>query len=356
MASIRFAGVRKVFDDFVAVERLDLTVADGEFVVFVGPSGCGKTTSLRMLAGLEDVTDGHIWVGPRDVTADPPKARDMAMVFQNYALYPHMTVAENIGFSLGLRGVPKADLAQRVRASAEMMGIAHLLDHRPRELSGGQRQRVAVCRAIVRNPSVFLFDEPLSNLDPQLRTSARGEIRALQRRLGVTSVYVTHDQIEAMTMADRIVVMRDGEVQQIGTPEELFERPQTIFVASFIGAPAMNIVSGSVENGQAWALGRMIDADSSANGLKIGVRPEDICFRELRGDDGAAFRVDQVEMIGSECLVHGEVGSERLVARVARHLAPRAGERIGFDWPIGHTHMFDLATGTRIASRGELAA
>ncbi|TVR10540.1 MAG: sn-glycerol-3-phosphate ABC transporter ATP-binding protein UgpC [Salinarimonadaceae bacterium] len=347
MSSVRFVDVRKTFDKVVAVQGLDLSIADGEFVVFVGPSGCGKTTSLRMLAGLEEVSNGQIWLDDSDITRLPAKERDMAMVFQNYALYPHMSVAENIGFALTLRGVPRGQIAERVRKAADMVQIGHLLDRRPRELSGGQKQRVAVCRAIVRDPKVFLFDEPLSNLDPQLRTTARGEIRALQRRLGTTSVYVTHDQIEAMTMADRIVVMADGAVQQIGSPVDLYENPANTFVAAFIGAPPMNIAPMSAADGALRALDRDFGriGDRLANACKIGVRPESIVFRD---DAPSRMSVSQVEIIGAECLVYGEADGASLVARVERAAAPRIGERVGFDWPADATYFFDAVDGRRL--------
>jgi multiple sugar transport system ATP-binding protein len=353
VATIRFSQVCKTFGEVTAVDRLDLTVADGEFTVFVGPSGCGKTTSLRMLAGLDEVTSGRIFIDERDVTYEQPKARDMAMVFQNYALYPHMTVAENIGFALKLRGLGRGEVAEQVSRAAEMLDIAHLLQRRPKELSGGQRQRVAVCRAIVRNPKVFLFDEPLSNLDPQLRTSARGEIRALQRRLGVTSVYVTHDQIEAMTMADRIVIMRDGKVQQIGTPVEIFERPANIFVAGFIGSPPMNILPLAALGKAAGLSPQLAGVDQSAT--MIGIRPEHISFASVSSAATTA-RVAQIEMIGTECLVHAEIGAERIIARVVRSLAPRIDERVGLAWPDHEVHVFDASSGRRLGQNQRLSA
>ena len=347
MSSVRFVDVRKSFDSVVAVQSLDLTIDDGEFVVFVGPSGCGKTTSLRMLAGLEEVSHGQIWLDDRELTRVPSKERDMAMVFQNYALYPHMSVAENIGFALSLRGISRGEITERVRKAADLVQIGHLLERRPRELSGGQKQRVAVCRAIVRDPKVFLFDEPLSNLDPQLRTTARGEIRALQRRLGTTSVYVTHDQIEAMTMADRIVIMADGAVQQIGSPVDLYENPANTFVAAFIGAPPMNIVPAVASDGALRALGRDFGHIGARNTttFKIGVRPESIVFRD---DAPSRMNVWQVEIIGAECLVYGESGGASLVARVARTGAPGIGDRVGFDWPEQATYYFDAADGRRL--------
>ena len=345
MTKIRFAGVHKRFGDVVAVEALDMTVDDGEFLVFVGPSGCGKTTSLRMLAGLETVTEGEIWLDDENLTHVPPQERDMAMVFQNYALYPHMSVAENISFALRLRGIPRADVAERLRKAADLVQIGHLLARRPKELSGGQRQRVAVCRAIVRDPRAFLFDEPLSNLDPQLRATARAEIRSLQRRIGTTSVYVTHDQIEAMTMADRIVVMSEGRVQQIGTPVDIYETPANTFVASFVGAPPMNIAPARIENGMLRALGRDVGSAGATAAGKVGVRAEAFTFSD---DAASRMKVDHVEMIGSECLVHGDVDGTRVVARVERSRAPRAGEAVGIDWPLAQTHFFDAGTGTRI--------
>jgi ABC-type sugar transport system ATPase subunit len=353
VATIHFSQVCKTFGEVTAVDRLDLTIADGEFTVFVGPSGCGKTTSLRMLAGLDEVTSGRIFIDERDVTHEQPKARDMAMVFQNYALYPHMTVAENIGFALKLRRLGRAEVAEQVSRAAEMLDIAHLLQRRPKELSGGQRQRVAVCRAIVRNPKVFLFDEPLSNLDPQLRTSARGEIRALQRRLGVTSVYVTHDQIEAMTMADRIVIMRDGKVQQIGTPVEIFERPANTFVAGFIGNPPMNILPLAALGKAAGLSPQLAGIDQSAT--MIGIRPEHISFASVSSAATTA-RVAQIEMIGTECLVHAEIGAERIIARVVRPLAPRIDETVGLAWPDHEIHLFDASSGRRMGQNLRLSA
>ena len=263
----------------------------------------------------------------------------MAMVFQNYALYPHMTVAENIGFALSLRGLSRAELADRVRRAAQMLDIEGLLNRRPKELSGGQRQRVAVCRAIVRDPKIFLFDEPLSNLDPQLRTTARGEIRGLQQRLGVTSIYVTHDQIEAMTMADRIVVMRGGKVQQVGTPVDIFERPANIFVAGFIGSPPMNILPAE-------AMGQGIGSGHQAE-VMIGIRPEHLIFQSVTPGK-PELRVTQVETIGTESLVHGEIGRARLTARVPRVSAPKIGETVGLSWPAHEMHLFDRSNALRL--------
>src|SRR5262249_20988611 len=252
MSSVQIRDVRKSFGSFEVLHGVTVPIEDGEFVVLVGPSGCGKSTLLRMLAGLENITSGEIRIGDRVVNNVPPKARDIAMVFQNYALYPHMTVAANMGFSLKLRGAPRAEIEQRVRRAADILGLMPLLERYPRQLSGGQRQRVAMGRAIVRDPQVFLFDEPLSNLDAKLRVAMRTEIKELHQRLKTTTVYVTHDQIEAMTMADKIVVMHEGEVEQIGAPLDLYDRPENLFVAGFIGSPAMNFLKGTIrKNGSA---------------------------------------------------------------------------------------------------------
>src|SRR5499426_3526092 len=254
MASVAIRDVRKAFGATAVIHGVDIVIRDGEFVVLVGPSGCGKSTLLRMIAGLENITAGEIRIGERVVNNVPPKERDVAMVFQNYALYPHMTVAANMGFSLKLRGAPKAEIDARVKRAAEILGLTPLLERYPRQLSGGQRQRVAMGRAIVRDPQVFLFDEPLSNLDAKLRVQMRTEIKELHQRLKTTTIYVTHDQIEAMTMADKIVVMHDGRVEQIGAPLELYDRPDNLFVAGFIGSPTMNVLTGTLKraNGTAW--------------------------------------------------------------------------------------------------------
>src|SRR6476661_4042313 len=247
MASVAIRGVRKAFGPTNVIHGVDISIRDGEFVVLVGPSGCGKSTLLRMIAGLENITGGEIRIGDRVVNKLPPKARDVAMVFQNYALYPHMTVAANMAFSMRLRGAPKDETETRVKRAAEILGLSALLERYPRQLSGGQRQRVAMGRAIVRDPKVFLFDEPLSNLDAKLRVAMRAEIKALHQRLKTTTVYVTHDQVEAMTMADRIVVMHDGRIEQIGSPLDLYDHPNNLFVAQFIGSPAMNVMKGKVQ-------------------------------------------------------------------------------------------------------------
>jgi multiple sugar transport system ATP-binding protein len=287
-----------------AVDQLDLTVADGEFLVLVGPSGCGKSTSLRMLAGLEDVDTGSIRIGDRDVTHVAPKDRDIAMVFQSYALYPHMTVAENMGFALKIAGVSKDERARRVKEAAKLLDLEPYLDRKPKALSGGQRQRVAMGRAIVREPQVFLMDEPLSNLDAKLRVATRTQIAALQRRLGITTVYVTHDQVEAMTMGDRVAVLKDGLLQQVDSPRNLYDNPANAFVAGFIGSPAMNLVVAPVSGGQA-ALGALKIAvpASAGSSVTVGIRPEG--FRPTTAGSGFDIKVNVVEELGSDAFVYG---------------------------------------------------
>jgi ABC-type sugar transport system ATPase subunit len=332
LTSFVFDNLRKEFNGNVVVAGVNLTVSDGEFVVVVGPSGCGKTTTLRMLAGLEGATSGRLLMDGQDITLLPARERDMAMVFQNYALYPHMTVAENIGFCLSVKGVPRAEAQVRIAEIAETMEIGHLLDRRPRELSGGQCQRIAVCRAIVRSPKAFLFDEPLSNLDPALRTTMRGEIRTLQRRFGTTSVYVTHDQVEAMTMGDRIAVMRDGLIQQIDTPENLHAHPANIFVASFMGSPAMNLFTRR-----------------HADRHVIGVRPEHMSLTDA-GSGRIEGRVAMVEMIGSESLIYVDAltpEASRIVMRVDRAQEPRLDQAVGINWSDARQHCFDAQTSLR---------
>ncbi|WP_163848719.1 ABC transporter ATP-binding protein [Pseudooceanicola aestuarii] len=310
MASITFEHVGKQFDTARAVDDFDLRIEDGEFVVLVGPSGCGKTTSLRMLAGLEQPTEGRIHLGGRDITDLPSKARSLAMVFQSYALYPHMSVAENISFALSLKRLPRAEIAERVQRAAAMLGIDHLLERKPRALSGGQRQRVAVARAIIRDPQAFLFDEPLSNLDAKLRHSARVEIRKLQQDLGTTTVYVTHDQVEAMTMADRIVVMEGGRIRQQGAPMELYRNPNSRFVASFLGSPPTNFIDGHCvhDAGTArfvgGALSVPLNARVPAGQVTLGLRPESLRLsQDAAGTIRLAGGVRFVEALGAETLV-----------------------------------------------------
>ncbi|HET6171294.1 MAG TPA: ABC transporter ATP-binding protein [Gaiellales bacterium] len=334
MSEVSFRGIEKRFDaQSLALRSLDLDVPDGAFLVLLGPSGCGKTTALRVLAGLEIPTAGTVHIGGRDVTRIQPRDRDVAMVFQSYALYPHMTVAENIGYPLRIRGLSKADQRAGVQRVAESLEISHLLDRRPRHLSGGQRQRVALARAIVREPSVFLMDEPLSNLDAKLRTSMRGEIKRLQKRLGTTTLYVTHDQAEAMTMADLVAVMRDGELQQLAPPDELYDRPANRFVAAFVGNPPMNVLEGSATGDgrsfligdQALALGGLNAADATA----LGVRPEDLEILPQGTPGALAGEIYVVEPMGNETLVDVRIGDQRVMARAAREFAAPIGSPIG---------------------------
>jgi ABC-type sugar transport system ATPase subunit len=338
MAPITFEHITKRFDETVAVSDLDIEVADGEFLVLVGPSGCGKTTALRMLAGLEDITSGRILIGDRVVNNVAPGARDVAMVFQSYALYPHMTVFDNLAFSLRNQKVPKAQINERVRKTADVLELGELLKRKPRQLSGGQRQRVALGRAIVREPQGFLMDEPLSNLDAALRVQTRAEILRLQQRLGTTTIYVTHDQIEAMTMGDRIAVMNKGELQQLGTPEELYEHPANMFVATFIGSPAMNVLPSSV-------LGL------SGTGQLAGFRPEHV--RLENGSAGAGSLdavVEVVEYLGDEQLAHLRLGDHELVVKLPVDPRLQVGDRKTFFVPLDKVLLFDeeskLAVGT----------
>ena len=331
MAEITFDNVSKIYDDgFRAVSDLNLDVQDGEFVVLVGPSGCGKTTALRMIAGLEEVTDGEIRIGERVVNNLPPRDRDVAMVFQNYALYPHMTVAENIGFALKLHKVPKADAKKRIAETASIIGLTDHLDRKPRQLSGGQRQRVAMGRAIVREPQVFLMDEPLSNLDAKLRVQMRAEISRIQRQLRVTTVYVTHDQVEAMTMGDRVAVMRRGLLQQFEPPQRLYETPANLFVASFIGSPAMNVLEAKIEREGDGLVARIGSAtltlppqllsdrpslvNHAGKSIAIGIRPE--ALDERRNGDGGTLRgiVSAVEALGPEQLAYVDVEAKPVLA------------------------------------------
>src|SRR5437773_1789712 len=354
MASVGIRDVKKRCGPTQVIHGVDISVGDGEFVVLVGPSGCGKSTLLRMIAGLENITGGEIRIGDRVVNNVPPKERDIAMVFQNYALYPHMTVADNMGFSLKLRGAPKAEIDQRVNRAAAILGLKPLLLLRyPRQLSGGQRQRVAMGRAIVRDPQVFLFDEPLSNLDAKLRVAMRTEIKELHQRLKTTTVYVTHDQIEAMTMADTIVVMHDGIVEQIGTPLELYDRPDNQFVAGFIGSPAMTILKGRVKpNGRAASEGpndvklplASAPANSEGQPAVYGVRPEHFTI----ADDGAEAEIIVVEPTGSETQVFAKLGGEQVVAVFRERHQFNPGDKIRLKPDPSLVHLFDETTGKRL--------
>jgi multiple sugar transport system ATP-binding protein len=354
MAAVEIRGVRKVFGSTKVIQGVDISIADGEFVVLVGPSGCGKSTLLRMIAGLEEISQGEIAIGGRVVNGVPPKERDIAMVFQNYALYPHMTVRENMAFSMRLRGTPDAEVTKRVADAAGILGLEALLDRYPRQLSGGQRQRVAMGRAIVRDPRVFLFDEPLSNLDAKLRVAMRAEIRELHQRLRTTSVYVTHDQIEAMTMADRIVVMHDGAVEQVGTPLDLYDAPRNLFVAGFIGSPAMNFLRGVLRRGGGAATvelegGGRVGAPptQAADGAPVvwGVRPEHLGL--AAGETGLAGEIVVVEPTGADTHVLVRVGGVEVVAVFRERHALRPGERIHLSPDVPKTHLFDAAAGTR---------
>jgi len=359
MASVTFDKATRIYPGSTkpAVDALDLQVADGEFLVLVGPSGCGKSTSLRMLAGLEEVNEGRILIGDRDVTDVPPKDRDIAMVFQNYALYPHMTVAENMGFALKIAGVNKDERASRVLEAAKLLDLEPYLSRKPKALSGGQRQRVAMGRAIVRQPQVFLMDEPLSNLDAKLRVQTRTQIASLQRRLGVTTVYVTHDQTEALTMGDRIAVLKDGILQQVGTPRDLYEAPQNVFVAGFIGSPAMNlfdadVVDGGLKFGTALAaVDRDTFSGNAAKKVTIGIRPEDV--RVSPTGEGLPVDVDLVEELGADGYLYGhtDIDGNRvdIVARVDGRSHPSAGDKVFITPEPNHIHVFDTETGLRMS-------
>jgi multiple sugar transport system ATP-binding protein len=364
VARVTLEGVRKVYDNgFVAVHGVDLVVEDGEFVVLVGPSGSGKSTTLRIIAGLESLSGGQLSIGDRIVNDVPPNERDIAMVFQSYALYPHMSVYENMAFALHLRKLPRNEIDARVRQAAQILGITAVLERRPRQLSGGQRQRVAIGRAIVRQPRVFLFDEPLSNLDAKLRVQMRREIARIRRELKATVVYVTHDQVEAMTLGDRIVVMNEGRVEQIGTPLELYDHPQTLFVATFIGSPAMNLLEGSADFDGA---PRFVAAEDKTFSIPLspkqterlaaleaervvaGIRPEDL--RVVTAPLGAAVPaiVDASEPLGNEVLLYLRAGGQDVTARTDPHILPRPGDRLTLEIDPARVHYFDRSSGRSI--------
>jgi multiple sugar transport system ATP-binding protein len=357
MASVDIESVKKRFGDVEVLHGVDIGIADGSFTVLVGPSGCGKSTLLRMIAGLENISSGFIRIGDKVVNQMPPKERDIAMVFQNYALYPHMTVRDNMAFSLSLAKTPKAKIDERVQHAAGILGLTALLDRFPRQLSGGQRQRVAMGRAIVRNPQVFLFDEPLSNLDAKLRVQMRTEIKELHQRLKTTSIYVTHDQIEAMTMADKIVVMKDGLVEQTGGPLELYDRPANLFVAGFIGSPAMNIIPGTARTGGAaphvvFADGATLPMPSSAKAVDgqpvfYGIRPEHCA---LAGSGGLPAEVVVVEPTGADTQLYCRFNGQEVNAMVRDRVDCRPGDRIALTPDLGRAHLFDAASGVRLAA------
>jgi multiple sugar transport system ATP-binding protein len=366
MSNVILENVVKRFGPVTAVDDLSITIHDREFAVFVGPSGCGKTTALRMIAGLETITSGEVFIGDTLVNDIAPKDRDIAMVFQNYALYPHMNVRDNMSFGLRFRKVPRDEIARRVQEAADILGIEDLLERKPKELSGGQRQRVAVGRAIVRKPQVFLFDEPLSNLDAKLRVAMRAEISKLHRRLGATIIYVTHDQVEAMTMADRIFIMENGTLQQSGVPLEVYGQPANRFVAGFIGSPAMNFIDATLvaENGEMFVVAdgfRVRAPEAFRSRLEshcgrqvvFGVRPEDLTARgpAARAGDGDTLtaRADVVETLGSEIFVHLTCGAHSLVARmeVPEH-PPAVGQMLEMDVKVVKTHIFDKQTSRTI--------
>ena len=353
MASVAIRDVRKAFGSTTVIHGVDVAILDGEFVVLVGPSGCGESTLLRMIAGLENITSGEIHIGERLVNDLPPKERDVAMVFQNYALYPHMTVAANMAFSLKLRGAPQTEIDARVKRAADILGLGPYLQRFPRQLSGGQRQRVAMGRAIVRDPQVFLFDEPLSNLDAKLRVQMRTEIKELHQRLKTTTVYVTHDQIEAMTMADKIVVMHDGLVEQIGAPLELYDKPKNLFVAGFIGSPAMNFLKGAVRlNGKmefeipGGARLPLTAAPAGSDGRSAiyGVRPEHFVI----ADDGAEAAIQVIEPTGAEIQVVAKLGGEDIIAVFRERHQFKPGDKIRLKPDPKLVHLFDETSGQRL--------
>ena len=358
MASIKYDNAQRMYPgaDRPAVNDLNLEIEDGEFLVLVGPSGCGKSTSLRMLAGLEEVTNGRIFIGDRDVTHLPPKERDIAMVFQNYALYPHMTVADNMAFSLKMAKVPKEERMERVKEAAKLLDLEPYLERKPKALSGGQRQRVAMGRAIVRQPQVFCMDEPLSNLDAKLRVSTRTQIAALQQRLGVTTVYVTHDQVEAMTMGDRVAVLKDGDLMQVDTPLNLYDKPANLFVAGFIGSPAMNLLQAHNADGHA-KLGDIevpIDREAATKGhgdITVGVRPEN--WRIVGEGEGIPVKVTVVEELGADAFVYGTSGAEgtpdNVIIRIDARRNHHKGETLYVTTDPQHVHVFDTDTGQRLS-------
>jgi sn-glycerol 3-phosphate transport system ATP-binding protein len=371
VAEVEYRGVTRRFGaDVVALHGLDLTVADGEFLILVGPSGCGKSTALRLLAGLDKPTSGEIRIGGQDVTHLGPGERDIAMVFQNYALYPHMSVYQNLAYGLRQRRTPKREIDRRVRETALLLDIDELLDRKPGQLSGGQRQRVAMGRALVRRPQAFLLDEPLSNLDAKLRTQVRGDLKRLHRELPVTSIYVTHDQVEAMTLGDRICVMSNGEVQQIGTTDDIYNRPANTFVAGFMGSPPMNLAPGEIRDGRVLVAGvRLADLASPDRPVVVGVRPEDLQVRGPGTADSVPARIDFCEPLGSHVLVHALVDAGAAASGPGASAAPTTvivqappgtalepGAQIGLTASPDKTYVFDAETGRADPSRDRIAS
>jgi multiple sugar transport system ATP-binding protein len=360
MARVRLEKVTKYYGDALTVKGVDLDIAHQEFLVMVGPSGCGKSTTLRMIAGLEEISSGDLYIGERRMNDVPPKDRDIAMVFQNYALYPHMSVFENMSFALTLQKVSKDEIKRRVQEAADILAIGHLLERKPKQLSGGQRQRVAMGRAIVRDPAVFLFDEPLSNLDANLRVQMRVELSRLHQRLKTTIAYVTHDQVEAMTLASRIMVMKDGVVQQIGAPMELFHKPANAFVAGFIGSPSMNFLDAelSEEGGEVWLKGqgfslgldgRNAEAARASGGkaLKVGIRPQDLA-PGLASPAAVRCKVEVVEPLGAESYYHFEIGGKPMVGRSEGDVKVGVGQEAEFGVRLEHLHLFSADGATRL--------
>jgi multiple sugar transport system ATP-binding protein len=352
MASVTLDRVSKRWGGFVGVDAVSLAVADEEFVVLLGPSGCGKTTTMRMIAGLEEPTAGEIRIDERVVNDVPPRDRDLAMVFQNYGLYPHMTVAENIAYPLKVRRVPKAEREERVRRAAERVELVAFLHRRPAELSGGQRQRVALARAIVRTPRLFLMDEPLSNLDAQLRSTMRAQLKHLQRELAITTVYVTHDQVEAMTLADRIVVMKAGVLQQVGAPADVYDRPANTFVATFVGSPPMNLLRGEAADGLFRHPAAAADVAVAAAGpVILGQRPEELSLA-APGEGDLTGTVYSAELLGDSTLVTVEVGPDRVAVKAGKTCPARMGDRVGVALDRTRLHLFGPEGGTRLAPPG----
>ncbi len=352
MADVILKNLTKSWGEFVGVDNQSLEIHDQEFLVLLGPSGCGKTTTMRMIAGLEDPTEGEIWIGDRMVNDDLPKDRDVAMVFQNYGLYPHMTIYDNIAYPLKVRGTPKDEIGPRVKKAAAQVELTEFLHRKPKALSGGQRQRVALARAIVRTPKVFLMDEPLSNLDAKLRVTMRAELKHLSRELRITTVYVTHDQIEAMTLADRVAVMKNGVIQQLGTPDEIYNDPANLFVAGFIGSPAMNLINGSVKDGMFVTTGgtRLVPVKAADRAKVIlGVRPDDMRVFEP-GEAEIDVRIYAYENTGEATLLTVQWGQQRVIAKGDRHLRKEQDDMVSISLSSDHLYLFDPETGNRIRS------